>query len=73
LAILKLGVDLEHAAEEDEEELHEELLLEIHEIAPGESTTETFTAPSEPGDYAFLCVVPGHAEAGMVGTLTVSQ
>jgi uncharacterized cupredoxin-like copper-binding protein len=71
--ILKEGVDLEHALEEDEEELHEELLLEIHEIPSGESATETFTAPSEPGDYIFLCTVPGHAEAGLVGTLTVSQ
>jgi uncharacterized cupredoxin-like copper-binding protein len=70
--ILKEGVDLEHAAEEDEEELHEELILEIHEIAAGENATETFTAPSEPGDYVFLCTVPGHAEAGLVGTLTVS-
>jgi uncharacterized cupredoxin-like copper-binding protein len=70
--ILKEGVDLEHALEEDEEELHEELLLEIHEIAPGERATETFTAPSNPGDYVFLCTVPGHAEAGLVGTLTVS-
>lgn len=71
-ALLKEGVDLEHALEEDEEELHEELLLEIHEVAAGDSTTETFTAPSDPGDYVFLCTVPGHAEAGMVGTLTVS-
>ncbi|GMQ78771.1 MAG: plastocyanin/azurin family copper-binding protein [Anaerolineae bacterium] len=71
-ALLKEGVDLEHALEEDEEELHEELLLEIHEIASGERATETFTAPSAPGDYVFLCTVPGHAEAGMVGTLTVT-
>jgi uncharacterized cupredoxin-like copper-binding protein len=70
--ILKEGVDLEHAAEEDEEELHEELILEIHEIPSGESVTETFTVPSEPGDYAFICTIPGHAEAGLVGTLTVS-
>lgn len=71
--LLKEGVDLDHALGEDEEELHEELLLEIHEIPSGESATETFTVPSEPGDYIFLCTVPGHAEAGLVGTLTLTQ
>jgi plastocyanin len=25
----------------------------------------------EPGDYSILCTVPGHAEDGMVGTITV--
>jgi nitrite reductase (NO-forming) len=33
------------------------------------SVTETFTAT--PGVYEFYCSVPGHKEAGMVGTLTV--
>lgn len=27
----------------------------------------------EPGEYEFLCTVPGHAAAGMVGTLVVSE
>jgi uncharacterized cupredoxin-like copper-binding protein len=29
-----------------------------------------FIAPG-PGDYVFYCNVPGHAVAGMIGTLTV--
>jgi nitrite reductase (NO-forming) len=33
------------------------------------SVTQTFTAA--PGVYEFYCSVPGHREAGMVGTLTV--
>lgn len=42
-------------------------------VAGGESTTFTFTAPDEPGTYQFVCIVPGHAAGGMVGTLTVSS
>jgi len=30
----------------------------------------TFSA--EPGTYEFKCRIPGHPEAGMVGTLTVT-
>jgi len=40
--------------------------------------TPTFTGGSksvtltlQPGTYKFLCTVPGHAQAGMEGTLTV--
>jgi plastocyanin len=33
--------------------------------------TSTFTATLKPGTYTFLCTVPGHAAAGMKGTLTV--
>jgi plastocyanin len=34
--------------------------------------TKTLTATLKPGKYTFLCTVPGHAMAGMKGTLTVS-
>jgi uncharacterized cupredoxin-like copper-binding protein len=33
--------------------------------------TKSFTANLKPGTYKFLCTVPGHAQAGMEGTLTV--
>ena len=39
-------------------------------LAGGKSTTLTFTAPTA-GSYQYICTVPGHALAGMVGKLTV--
>lgn len=40
-------------------------------VAGGESATITFTAPSEPGEYLYLCSFPGHFAAGMKGKLIV--
>lgn len=37
---------------------------------PGESVTGGFV-PERPGSYAFECSIPGHAQAGMTGTLIV--
>jgi uncharacterized cupredoxin-like copper-binding protein len=37
---------------------------------PGETVSETFTF--EAGEYHILCSIPGHHEAGMLGTLTVT-
>ena len=40
------------------------------DLAPGES--ETLDVSSLPaGDYEVLCAIPGHADSGMTGTLTV--
>jgi plastocyanin len=39
------------------------------DTAPGATSTVTINAP--PGDYEYYCNVPGHKEAGMVGTLHV--
>lgn len=44
--------------------------LEISvDLAPGEVKEVEINAPA--GEYEFYCNVPGHREAGMVGTLTV--
>jgi Cu+-exporting ATPase len=37
---------------------------------PGQTATIRFRI-DEPGDYRFICTVPGHVEAGMAGTLAV--
>jgi uncharacterized cupredoxin-like copper-binding protein len=41
------------------------------EIPAGGSTTASFTAPTEPGEYEVVCSTPGHLQAGMVGKLIV--
>jgi plastocyanin len=39
-------------------------------VSPG--STSTVTATLKKGTYTYYCPVPGHRQAGMVGTLTVS-
>jgi plastocyanin len=47
--------------------------LGIKEETPGNGDTVTITIPedAQPGDFEFYCSVPGHKQAGMVGTLTI--
>lgn len=44
---------------------------EVSGVAPGQSMTATFTAPTDPGEYQIICGVPAHFESGMVATLAV--
>lgn len=37
----------------------------------GKGGTSTITATVKPGEYEYVCTVPGHEEGGMKGTLTV--
>ncbi len=41
------------------------------EILPGGSISDTFTAPTESGEYQVVCRTPGHIEAGMIAKLIV--
>jgi len=47
-----------------------ELDVATETIGPGKSVTVRFT-PDNAGTFSFLCTVPGHEQAGMVGDLTV--
>jgi probable HAF family extracellular repeat protein len=47
----------------------DELGIDV-DIAPGATEETVINAP--PGTYEYYCNVPGHKQAGMVGTLTVS-
>jgi len=44
------------------------VLAESETLAKGETSVSAELAP---GTYAYLCTIPGHAEAGMEGTLVV--
>lgn len=47
-----------------------ELGVHSETIQPGQQTTVTFT-PTKVGSYTYECTVPGHADRGMKGTVTV--
>lgn len=67
LVIFNLGTDAgDKFGDEDEDNIFWEV-----EVFPGETSTTTFTAPTEPGEYYITCGIEGHLEAGMVGSLTV--
>lgn len=47
--------------------------LDIHVDLPANSTTAIAIKPTSPGTLDFFCAVPGHQEAGMVGTIDVTS
>ncbi len=48
-----------------------EILAATKLLGPAEQDTVTFTAPTAPGRYVFLCSFPGHYQVGMQGVLIV--
>jgi uncharacterized cupredoxin-like copper-binding protein len=68
--IIKQGTQVSVPFNEDQSE---DLIYWENEVEAGESETETFTAPQEPGEYQVICGIAGHLEQGMEGTLTVTQ
>lgn len=53
--------------EKDEDKIY----WELDGVQSGQTKSDTFTAPAEPGDYDVICGIPGHIELGMTATLTV--
>lgn len=51
--------------------LSSEVLASIKLLGPKESGKTSFTAPSAPGSYPFLCSFPAHMQSGMKGVLIV--
>lgn len=45
--------------------------FDIHALLPAKATFDATFTPAEPGRYTFYCGSPGHAAAGMTGTLVV--
>lgn len=72
--ILKPGVTITDESElpDDEETLLAEFVYWEEEVEPGGSKTLTFDAPPA-GDYQIVCAISGHFNAGMEGSLTVSD
>jgi azurin len=47
------------------------VLASIRLLGPKERALTSFTAPTTPGTYHYLCSFPGHTQGGMAGTLVV--
>ena len=65
--IMKYGVDV--GMEFDDEDISSAFWET--EVQPDDMATFNFTAPDQPGVYQIVCGVPGHLQAGMLGTLEV--
>jgi azurin len=52
-------------------ELAGEVLVHTKLLGPKQSDTITFKAPTEPGEYPYLCSFPAHFLTGMKGVLVV--
>ena len=53
--------------------MKDKVLAVIGVLGPNETGEVTFTAPTKPGDYPFLCTFPGHFLTGMKGVVVVKK
>ena len=66
-AAMKLGLE---GQQKDYIPSSNKVLVHTKLMQPSESTTIYFIAPTEPGEYTYVCTVPGHFYT-MQGTLKV--
>ncbi|MCH8474020.1 MAG: cupredoxin domain-containing protein [Opitutales bacterium] len=52
-------------------EFEDRVIAATEVLGPGEEETIVFTAPTEPGEYPFVCSFPAHTGAGMHGVMVV--
>ncbi len=55
------------------EKMKDRVVASIGLLGPNETGEVTLTAPSEPGEYPFLCSFPAHCQIGMKGVLVVKK
>ena len=67
-AVLKLD---QHVTPPFGDKDEDKIFWELDGVDAGETKSDTFTAPTEPGEYDVICGIPGHIEMGMVSTLIV--
>ena len=67
-AILKKG---EHVTPPFGDKDEDKIFWELDGVDAGQTKSDTFTAPTEPGEYDVICGIPGHIELGMTATLIV--
>jgi azurin len=53
--------------------LKDKVLAVVGILGPKETGEVTFTAPTAPGEYPFLCTFPAHCQIGMRGVLVVKK
>lgn len=51
--------------------LKDQVIVHTELLGPRKSGEVTFKAPTEPGEYPFLCTFPAHFQVGMKGVLIV--
>ena len=52
--------------------MKDQVLAATKLLGPKEEDTITFTVPSEPGEYVYLCSFPAHYIVGMKGVIVVT-
>jgi plastocyanin len=67
----KVTIDFDNPSAIPHNVVIEEGEKELAGFEPITESKESLSADLQPGSYMYVCTVPGHEEAGMVGTLTV--